>query len=67
MADNTPKTIKISAKAYQALSHQSDKEGKSKEEVASAIISATLNPKQNQSTGEQYDLETGKRIFKRRY
>lgn len=67
MANNMQRTIKISAKAFQAISHQSEKEGKTKEEVASAIISAALNPKQNQSTGEQYDPETGKRIFKRRY
>ena len=59
------RTIKISEEAYQALSHQSEKEGKTKEEMASSIIFAALSAEQNRSTGEQYDPKTGKRIFRR--
>jgi hypothetical protein len=59
------RTIKISEEAYQALSHQSEKEGKTKEEMATSIISAALGAEQNRSTGEQYDPKTGKRIFRR--
>jgi len=59
------RTIKISEEAYQALSHQSEKEGKTKEEMASSIISAALGAELSNSRGEQYDPETGKRIFRR--
>jgi len=59
------RTIKISEEAYQALSHQSEKEGKTKEEMASSIISAVLGAELRNSRGEQYDPETGKRIFRR--
>ena len=63
------RTIKISEEAYQALSHQSEKEGKTREEMASAIISAALSAGQSaglsNSRGEQYDPVTGKRIFRR--
>ena len=65
MANNTPRTIKISGEAYQALSHQSEKEGKTREEIATAIISAALSAELNDSHGEQYDPKTGKRIFRR--
>lgn len=57
------RTIKISEEAYQALSHQSEKEGKTKEEMASSIISAALGAELTR--GEQYDPKTGKRIFRR--
>ena len=62
------RTIKISGEAYQALSHQSEKEGKTKEEIASSIISAALGAEKlsnNALQGEQYDPVTGKRIFRR--
>ena len=49
------RTIKISEEAYQALSHQSEKEGKTKEEMASSIISAALGAELSNSRGEQYD------------
>ena len=58
------RTIKISEEAYQALSHQSEKEGKTKEEMASSIISAVLGAELSNSRGEQYD-KNGKRIFNR--
>ena len=37
------RTIKISEEAYQALSHPSEKEGKTREEIATTIISAALD------------------------
>ena len=65
MANNMKRTIKISEEAYQTLSHQSEKEGKTKEEMASSIISATMSAEQSTSHGEVYDPKTGKRIFRR--
>ena len=65
MANNMKRTIKISEEAYQTLSHQSDKEKKPMEEIATAIISATLATATPNSHGEQYDPKTGKRIFSR--
>jgi hypothetical protein len=59
------RTIKISEEAYQALSHQSEKKGKTKKEIASSIISAALGAELSNSRGEQYDPKTGKRIFRR--
>jgi len=64
MANNMKRTIKISEEAYQTLSHQSEKEGKPMEEIATAIITAALASRLN-SHGEQYDPKTGKRIFPR--
>ena len=62
------RTIKISGEAYQALSHQSDKEKKPMEEIATLIILAALGaekPSNDALQGEQYDPVTGKRIFRR--
>ena len=57
------RTIKISEGAYQALSHQSEKEGKTKEEMASSIIFAALGAESNSGIGEQW--KDGKRIYRR--
>jgi len=60
----TQRTVKLSAKAYQALSDQSEKEGKPKEVLASDIICVALTVDQGAvSHGEQYD-PAGKRIFR---
>nr|QNO53389.1 hypothetical protein OJFPBHNK_00015 [Methanosarcinales archaeon ANME-1 ERB6] len=59
------RTIKVSETAYQALSHQSEKEGKTKEEIASSIISAALGAELSNSRGEQYYPKTDQRIFRR--
>lgn len=69
MTTDTKRTIKISEEAYQALSHQSGKEKKPMEEIASAAILAALiaTPSAAPSGshgGEMYD-EKGKRIFRR--
>ena len=58
------RTIKISEEAYRALSHQSEKEGKTREEMASSIISVALGAELSNSRGERYD-KNGKRIFRR--
>jgi len=63
MVDNTKRTVKVSAEAYRALSHQSEKGKKSIEELASTIILSVLGSVQNDSHGEQYD-EKGNRIFR---
>lgn len=62
-ANNTQRTVKISAETYQMLSHHSKKEKKPMEEIASEIICAALSADQNVSShGEHYDKD-GKRIF----
>lgn len=72
MVNNTQRAIKISAEAYKTLSDESEKEKKSRGEIASAIILAALGADRNvrrdatytpDSHGEQYDSKTGKRIF----
>jgi len=64
MANNMKRTIKISEEVYQPLSHQSEKEGEPMEEIATAIISATLSAEPSTSHVEVYDPKTGKRIFR---
>lgn len=61
--NNAQRTIKISAAAYQMLSHQSTGDKKPMEEIASAIICVALNTDQHVN-GEQYDKK-GNRIFRR--
>ena len=68
MAGNRKRTIKISEEAYQALSHQSEKDKKPMEEIASAAIMFTLNAETGTTPGllgegEVYN-SAGKRIFR---
>lgn len=63
-AKGKKRTIKVSEEVYQALSHQAMEEEKTIEEIANAILVAGLSASSPYTYGEQYDPNSGKRIFR---